>query len=179
MTTPTERQYLMQLERALATAPLSEKERREILLEVESHLGEARASGAPLLDVVGRFGSAKQLAESYATELMNRPVGLRNTPWLHWIFRIGAALASGVLALVLGASGVCLITGGVLAVAYGIAGPWLPAAWGDLVLRVGLPQVVFVLAGGLAAVVGIVLVRILLLNLNILANIIFDERSPK
>jgi len=163
---PLVRRYLDQFRSALEALPLSEEERPEILLEIESHIAEARQSGLPLARVLENLGPADQLAEAYGMELLLRPKPVR--PAVLWISRIVTALTTLVLGTVLGALGLGLLLGGLLGALFAIVGPFLPATWLDPTLRLGLPQIVVLLVSLVLMGVGFLSLRILRFNLRLL-----------
>lgn len=163
---PLVRRYLDQLRKALAALPLSDEERPEILLEIESHIAEARQSGLALARILESLGPADELAEAYGMELLLRPRQAR--PVVRWISRIVTALTTVVLTAVLGATGLGLLLGGLAGIVFAIVGPFLPSGWLDPTLRAGLPQLVVLVVSLAMAGVGFLSIRILRLNLRLL-----------
>lgn len=163
---PLVRRYLDQLRKALESMPLSKEERSEILLEIESHIAEARRSGLPLARVLESLGPSDELAEAYGVELLLRPKPVRSS--VRWISQFLMVLSTLVLTAVLGATGAGLFLGGLAGALFAVVGPFLPAEWLDPTLRVGLPQIVVFVVSLLLAGVGFFLIRILRLNLRLL-----------
>lgn len=163
---PLVRRYVDQLRKALEAMPLSEEERPEILLEIESHIAEARQSGLPLARVLENLGPADQLAEAYGMELLLRPKPVR--PAVRWISRFLTVLTTLVLGVVLGTVGFGLLLGGLLGSLFAVVGPFLPAEWLDPTLRAGLPQIVVLIVSLILIGVGFLSLRILRLNLRLL-----------
>lgn len=164
---PPFRRYLDQLRIALEATSISVKERREILLEIESHIAEARKSGAPLADILEKLGPAEELARAYAVELLLHSPGGRS-PAVRGILQILAVLTTLTLAIVLGGTGLALLLCGVVGAVVAIVGPFVPPEWMDPTLRAGLPQLVVLLVSLALGGVGFLLIRILFLNLRLL-----------
>ncbi len=174
-TNPLVRRYLEQLDAELGRVAMRDEERADILGEIESHLAESAGSGVPLADAIERLGPAADLADTYAVELMlnPRPGRTTDTPLRragHLAGRAGVAAAAALLAIVMGTLGATLALAGAAAVLFGAIAPFIPRDWLDPTLRAGLPQVVVIAAGLVLLVLGFLSVRLVLINVRVLAG---------
>jgi len=87
---PLVQRYLSDFRRHLGR--MSEQERNELCLELESHIHEALSAGQSMADVLERLGPAERLAKGYTVELLLEGQSDRGP-------RIGSLLAAaGLLA---------------------------------------------------------------------------------
>jgi len=157
---PVVARYLAQLAQGLADCGLPPDDRQEITREIESHLADAAAAGTPLAEGISRLGSPQQLARAYAVELLLRPAAQPRRAWRRAAAELTSLLTTALSYAIAGALlvlGAAMALGGLLGIAGGLVGPWLPL---DTTLRPGMPQVVIVLGSIVAAGLGILLLRL-------------------
>ena len=90
---PLVEQYLNALDAALARFDVPE--RKEVVVEIRSHIAEALAEGKPLASVLAALGSAEDLARAYAVELTLNPRSERRPSFLLRALRITGILVVG------------------------------------------------------------------------------------
>jgi uncharacterized membrane protein len=160
-THPAVARYLARLREELAG--IADRERADIVREIEDHVADAAAAGRSIDEVFASLGPADALARAYAVELaLNpaRPVPGRIDRVLTVIGLLTvASLPSFVIAVVLGAVGVALTAAGVGVLGAGIVALVRPELVPDLTVS---PWVCFVagpslMALGLAALAGLYL----------------------
>lgn len=133
---------------------MSQSEREELTVEIESHITEACNSGQTVADVLTRLGPADRLARAYTVDQLLTPSsgGSRFGRFLAVAGIVATtSLSSIVIVPLLGGLGVGFGVGGVAAIIAGIAAlaaPWL--VQGPFPLPWGVPQ-------GAAIVVGVIL----------------------
>jgi len=173
-TNPLVRRYLEQLDAALRRVAIRDEERADILGEIESHLAEATGSGVPLADAIEKLGPAADLADTYAVELMLNPrparTGSTYARASRLVTRAGIAAAAALLTFVMGTLGAALALAGAATVLFGAIAPFVPRDWLDPTLRAGLPQVVVIGVGLVLLVLGVISVRLVLVNVRVLAG---------
>lgn len=173
-TNPLVRRYLGQLDSELKRVAMREEERLEILGEIESHLAEATGSGVALADAIEKLGPAADLADTYAVELMLNPRPVITDSRLarasRFVMRAGVAGAAALLTVVMGTLGAALALAGATAILFGAIAPFVPRDWIDPTLRAGMPQAVVIGAGIVLLVLGILSVRLVLINIRVMAR---------
>jgi uncharacterized membrane protein len=141
---PTLEAFLSDLRGRLRGLP--EGDISEILEELRSHVRESGGPGASVADILGRLGSAEELASLYVTDRLLARAGRPGSPWLlarglvRWA---GVSVAGSValLGLVIGylIAGSFLVAALVKPFAPGRAGLWRLAG-GEISLRLGLAR---------------------------------------
>ncbi len=182
---PIVRRYLDQLDAGLDETHIHEEERREIRQEIESHFVETLRAGTALSDAITRLGPADDLAKAYCLELTLNPRQMADGSPGRWLVavlaRAGTLLASTLLTIVMGSLSLGLLLSGVVAVLGGFIAPFLPSAWLDPTLRIGLPQLVVIVFGVILLAVGIPFSRLARVNLRFLVKTLRKDltRRPK
>jgi uncharacterized membrane protein len=153
---PLIEQYLNTLDAALARFDVPE--RKEVIVEIRSHIAEALAEGKPLATVLAALGSAEDLARGYAVELTLNPRSDHKPSFVLRTLRIMSILVVGSILTMLvvgtlGSIGVGFTLSGVAVVviaAIEAAGIHLPN-----VQMAGLPPGVVILIGIAIFLIGV------------------------
>lgn len=176
--------YLRQLEAELEAAGVSARESGEILNDIASHAAESEQSGRTIAVVLESLGPAADLARSYAAALFLLPAPRKGASarrqLVDAVTKAGMVCASLLLVIVMGVLGAGMTLLGAAAVLGGIVLPFASPTWLDPTIRPGLPQVVVIIAGVGLLVVGSLSLRLVRINLAIIARALrrsFQERQ--
>jgi len=152
---PLIEKYLSAFEAALTAYNVPEK--KEVIVEIRSHIAEALAEGKPLANVLAALGPAEELARGYAVELTLNPRSDRRPSFVLRALRLAGILVVGslltfIVVSLLGTIGVGFTLSGILIVV--IAGFEAVGIHLPFVQTGGLPPIAFLLLGTGIFVVG-------------------------
>ena len=160
---PVVKRYLEQFSANLIR--VSDKERNELMLEIENHIAEATASGQSVAEVLEKLGPADRLARAYSADVA---AGAQATAQPMQPQR-GSGSVAGVIALAtlptiiivptLGGIGIGFTIGGVAAVLAGIAALFMPWIYNlsflPFFVPYGVPQAAAIIVGVVLFLMGV------------------------
>lgn len=162
--------YLQSLRRELATWCRDPDEIEVIVQEIESHLAEARHSGESVASAIRLLGPPRELAESYAVVSFESRRSRSSQLAAAWASasRVAQTAAAGIMIALAAGTSVLSFVLGLGAILGAVVLPFVPARLLEPTLRLGLPQLVVLLAGALLLTLAFALGRWLVHHLRLL-----------
>jgi len=163
---PAIARYLDALRAGVRELPASDQD--EIVREIETHLGDARAAGRSVDDVLRALGPAGTLARAYAVELLLNPRAGRPGPKQLFLL-LGVLAATGATSFIvvplLLTLGIVFLLVGLVVWGAGVVAPFAPPHW-----VIEMDPILAVLVGPAFAVLGLLCLGTLFLYARFLVG---------